>query len=275
MLVDRPWTLDHNGWVNIRWGVLVAVSLLLGWGTVAGASSSNPPPVRVRLTLNEHQVVAGQPIKGTVVMTNTTDKKITVNTCATDGWLAVGLSGKVNSHPFGSFLVGCKPTIRLAPGPNRFPVTVITTYTGCTQPQPAGTAVPSPLYPTCTVSNGHTNSPPLPPGRYSTKFHFVGLHGLTQSPNRVVVSLIAPAKPPVLAPCADVPGTALPTVTIPNVVGLSSIVAASSVASVCLNTDYADPVGTHVIAESPVAGSKVPEHSTVVLTTQGTEVTIP
>jgi hypothetical protein len=209
------------------------------------------------------------------VLTNTTDKKIAVNTCATDGWLAVGLSGKVNSYPFGRFLVGCKPTIRLAPGPNRFAVTVITTYTGCTQPEPAGTSAPSPPFPTCTVSNGHTNSSPLPAGRYATKFHFVGLNGLTQPPNRVVVSLIAPSMPPVLAPCADVPGTGLPTVTVPNVVGLGSLVAASSLAGACLNTGCADPVGTHVIAESPVAGSQVPEHSTVILTTQGTEVTVP
>ena len=61
----------------------------------------------------------------------------------------------------------------------------------------------------------------------------------------------------------------LPTVTVPDVVGLSSIVAAVPLASARLNTGYANPVGTHVIAESPVAGSKVPEHSTVILTTQG------
>jgi hypothetical protein len=253
--------------VNVRSGVLIAVALLLGWGTVADASTSTPRPIKVHLTLTQTQVVAGQPIKGTVVITNRTDKSITVKTCAANGWLAVGLSGQVDSYPFGSLLVACPPSIRLAPGANRFPVTVITTYASCVQPQPAGT--PWAPVPTCTVSNGRLTKPPLPAGRYSTKFHLVGLTGLTQSPNPVVVSLTAPAKPPALAPCADVPGTALPTVTVPDVVGLSSIVAAVPLASACLNTGYANPVGTHVIAESPVAGSKVPEHSTVILTTQG------
>ena len=218
-------------------------------------------------------MVAGQPITGTVVLTNRTDRSITVNTCATNGWLAVGLSGQVDSYPFGSLLVTCPPSVRLEPGVNRFPVTVITTYASCVQPQPAGT--PWAPVPTCTASNGRLTKPPLPEGRYSTKVYVVGLTGLTQSPNRVVVSLTAPARPPPLAPCADVPGTALPTVTVPDVVGLSSSVAAFPLASACLNTGYANPVGTHVIAESPVAGSKVPEHSAVILTTQGTGLTIP
>ena len=259
--------------MNIRSGVLIGFALLFGWGAVAETSVAALPPLKVRLTLTETQVVAGQPIKGAVVLTNGTDKSIIVNTCATNGWLAVGLTGQVDSYPFGSLLVTCPPSIRLAPGANRFPVTVITTYASCVQPQPAGT--PWAPVPTCTVSNGRLTKPPLPAGRYATKLHLVGLTGYTQTPNRVVVSLAAPVTPPALAPCAVVPGTTPPTETVPDVVGLSSFVAAVSLASACLNAGYADPVGTHVIAESPVAGSKVPEHSTVILTTQGTETTIP
>lgn len=259
--------------MNVRSGVLIAVALLFGSVGVAGASTSSRPPIKVHLTLTQTHVVAGQPIKGTVMLTNGSDRSITVNSCATNGWLAVGLSGQVDSYPFGSLLVACPPSVRLAPGANRFPITVITTYTSCVQPQPAGT--PWAPVPTCTVSNGRLTKPPLPAGKYSTKLHIVGLTGLTQSPNPVVVSLTAPPKPPVLAPCADVPGTTLPTVTVPNVVGLSSFLAAVPLASACLNTGYANPVGTHVIAESPVAGSKVPEHSTVILTTQGTDTTTP
>jgi hypothetical protein len=259
--------------VNVRFGVLIAFVLLFGWVGVAGASTSARPPIKVHLTLTQSQVVSGQPITGTVELTNTTDKSVTVNTCATNGWLAVGLSGQVDSYPFGSLLVACPPSIRLVPGANRFPVTLITTYASCVQPQPAGTAW-APV-PTCKVSNRRLTKPPLPAGRYSTKLHIVGLTGLTQAPNRVVVSLAAPAKPPALAPCADVPGTALSTATVPDVVGLSSSVAAFPLASACLNTGYANPVGTRVIAESPVAGSKVPEHSTVILTTQETETTTP
>jgi hypothetical protein len=103
----------------------------------------------------------------------------------------------------------------------------------------------------------------------------VGLDGQTQMPNRVVVTLSAPAKPPVLAPCAVVPGTATPTITVPNVVGLSSSLAALSLAHACLSAGYASPVGTRVTAEAPAAGSKVAEHSTVILTTQGTATAAP
>jgi len=187
----------------------------------------------------------------------------------------VGLTGRVDSDPFfGSLLITCPPSIRLVPGPNRFPVKVITTYGGCIQPQPSGTA-PSPIVPYCTADKNGTGAPPLPAGQYSTKFHVVGLDGMTQPPNRVVVTLDAPTQTPTLAPCAETPGTAPKLVTVPNVVGLSSPVAAFPLASGCLNAGYANPVGTQVISESPVAGSQVPEYSSVILTTRGTEVTIP
>ena len=238
-----------------------------------GASETHLAPVTVHINLAQHRVVSGHPIDGTVVLTNTTNRKITVNTCATNGWLAVGLSGRVNSYPFGSSLVACSPTIRLAPGKNRFEVHVITTYVGCVQPQPSGTP-PAPV-PICDEDNGRLSQPPLPAGRYVTKLHVVGLGGLTLRPNKVTVVLEAPAKAPELAPCADAPGTAPKLVTVPNVVGLKSAVAAFPLANACLNTGYANPVGTQVISESPVAGSKVPEHSSVILTTRGTEVTIP
>jgi hypothetical protein len=103
----------------------------------------------------------------------------------------------------------------------------------------------------------------------------VGLDGETQPVNRVVVTLSAPATPPVVAACAVVPGTATPTVTVPNVVGLSASFAALALAHACLATGYASPVGTRVTAEAPAAGSKVAEHSTVILTTQGTASTVP
>jgi hypothetical protein len=227
----------------------------------------------VHITLAKHRVVSGQPINGTVVFTNTTSRKITVKTCATDGWLAVVLSGRVNSYPFGSLLVACPPTMRLTPGKNRFRVHVITTYAGCVQPQPSGTP-PSPV-PICVEVNGRVSQPPLPAGRYVTKLHVVGLGGLTMRPNQVTVVIQAPAKAPELSPCAETPGTAPKLVTVPKVVGLSSSVAAFPLASACLNAGYANPVGTQVISESPVAGSQVPEHSSVILTTRGTEVTIP
>jgi len=236
------------------------------------ASGSTSPPIKVLVNLVQSRVVAGQPIKGTVALTNTTARGITVHTCtASNLWLAVGLKGRVDSIPGGSLLMTCPPSVRLHPGVNRFPVTVVTTYQGCVQAQPDGSSHPGPLYPWCTFSG----APPLPAGRYTTKVVLVGLKGLTQTPNPIVVHLSSPANPAPLAPCADAPGDSPPLVTVPNVVGLSSSAAAFPLASACLNASYPNPVGTHVISESPVAGSKMPEHSTVNLTTQGTAVTVP
>jgi hypothetical protein len=272
--VDTQRRAEHNEQVQLRWGLIAALALALGWGTPATAQTAAAHPVKVHLTLAEHRVVAGHPIKGTMLLTNTSDRAIIVNTCAIDGWLAVGLSGHGISPSFFHPAVGCDPSVRLAPGTTRARVTVVTTYTTCSQSEPGGNA-PSPSSPNCTVSNGKQVPPPLPAGRYSTVVQLVGLDGEAQPANRLVVTLSAPAKPPTVAPCAVVPGTATPTVTVPNVVGLSSSLAALSLAHACLTTGYASPVGTHVAAEAPAPGSKVAEHSTVILTTQGTATTVP
>ena len=245
-------------------GLAMSAFTLASFTATAAAGGLPSRPIKLRVTLVHHRVVAGQAIVGTVVLTNTTPRAITVDTCATDGWLAVGLSGRVDSYPFGHFMVACAPTVRLAPGPNRFPVTVITTYTGCVQPQPSGGSSPTPLVPWCTIAG----LPPLPEGRYVTKVDIVGLSGLTQSPNRVVLRLTSPKNPPPLAPCADRPGAAVPSVAVPNVDGMNPLAAASVLAKVCLNAGYASPVGSSVISEAPAAGSTVAEHSTVTLTTR-------
>jgi hypothetical protein len=231
--------------------------------STAATAGSPSHPVEVRLILAQHRVVAGRAIEGTVVLTNTTVRTITVDTCAANGWLAVGLSGHVNSYPFGHTEIECAPTVRLAPGPNRFPVTVITTYAVCTQPQPAGGSFPTPSVPTCTVAG----LPPLPAGMYSTKVDIVGIAGVANAAH-VVVHLRAPKNPPPLAPCADQPGTTPPSVSVPNVVGASPLAAAAVFARACLNASYAGPTGSSVISESPIAGTEVPEHSTVTLTTR-------
>ncbi len=255
--------LQAMGRLRSTIGLGVATLVLAG---SAPASGSDAPPIGSHLTLTTQRAVAGQPIKGTVVLTNRTQHEITVDACAIDGWLAVGLSGRVNSSPFGNLLVRCAPSVRLAPGTNRFPVSVATTYAGCTQPQPGGT--PPTVTPTCVIADGHLGPPPLPAGRYSTKLHLIGLTGLTQAPNRIVVTLEAPAHAPVLAPCAETTTTAPTMVTVPNVIGDSSSAAALVFAKACLNAGYADPVGTRVVAESPPPNSKVAEYSTVTLGTR-------
>jgi hypothetical protein len=231
------------------------------------AGASTRPPIDIHITLATHRVVAGQPIAGTVDLTNTSHDAITVNTCASNGWLAVGLSGRVNSYPFGSFLVECPSTVRLAPGPNRFRVKVATTYASCTQPQPSGTPA-SPLSPNCVRdSTGHSTVPPLPAGPYTTKIHVVGLDGMTQPANQVVVTLEAPRRAPVPAACAETPTSAPVSETVPSVIGDASSLAAAALAETCLNAGWTTPVGTRVTSEWPVAGSTVPEYSTVTLGT--------
>ena len=237
--------------------------VLAGICTTAGASTALSPPIKVHVSLDRHRAVAGQSIKGSVVLTNTTAKDITVETCARNGWLTVGLSGRVNAYSFVHTTIGCLPTTRIVPGPNRFGVTVDTTFTSCTQPQPAGNP-PTPTSPTCTVSG----LPPLPGGRYSTTVDVVGLTGLTQRPNRVVVELDSPKHPSPLAPCADQPNATPRSVTVPNVLGESELIAALVIAKACLNAVYASPVGTRVISESPMPGSMVSEHSKVTLGTR-------
>ena len=254
----------------MKWGVRTLVGLVLSTLTLgvlmgtATASEAPSAPIKVGLTLVQTRVAAGQPIKGSVLLTNTTNKAITVSTCTENGWLVVGLSGPVSSLPFGSLLLACPASLRLRPGMNRFGIKVITTYTGCTEPQPDGSSSATTLTPWCTTAG----LPPLPAGRYVTKLHLVGLTGLTQKPNRVVVHLTGPKNPPPVAPCADQSGTPLPVITVPNVVGMNSMTAASMLATVCLNAGYASPVGSWVASESPLAGSKVAEHSTVTLATR-------
>jgi hypothetical protein len=157
--------------------------ILALWGGVAGASSQSSAPVKVHLNLNRKSVVRGQSIKGTVVLTNTTTRQITVETCAADGWLQVGLDGQGYTYQATSTLIACPPTVRLAPGANRFPVTVHTTYGSCTE---AGGGPSTPQTPFC-LSN---KPPPLRTGKYRTTVSIFGQAHLTQVPNRIIVSLV-------------------------------------------------------------------------------------
>jgi hypothetical protein len=179
--------LGHDDQVNVRRPALVGIALLVVWCGVAQASGSSSAPIDVRVVLHQSRVVAGQPIKGTVVLTNTTARRITVESCAENGWLQVGLRGRGYTYQASSTLVGCPPSIRLAPGANRFPVTVLTTYEGCLQP--GGKSVTS--LPTCTS----TGPPPLPAGRYSTTVFIMGLPHMTEAPQPITVTLLRPTGP--------------------------------------------------------------------------------
>jgi len=148
-------------------------------------------PITIRIKLDKTRVVAGVPIKGTAVLTNTGSKGILVQQCAIDGWLAVGLANKAIRFSPGFSLVGCQPSVVLGPGPNRFPVTVLTTYQSCLQPGGQSTT----FIPKCVSIVASSNPlPPLPAGRYSTKVITLGLPQLAAVSGPVAVTLL-PARP--------------------------------------------------------------------------------
>ena len=95
----------------------MAALVLAGCAPLAGASGSHARPIGARLTLTTDRAIAGQAITGTVVLTNATRHEITAEAEATDGWLAVGLSGRVDSYPFGSFLVVARRRFASLPAP--------------------------------------------------------------------------------------------------------------------------------------------------------------
>ena len=80
--------------------VVFAVSALGGCGssnaspaTTTGPTTPATPstPVTIRIMLPRTRVVAGPTINGTALITNNTSKTITVEACAADGWIDVGL----------------------------------------------------------------------------------------------------------------------------------------------------------------------------------------
>jgi len=154
---------------------------------LANPSAKGQAPITVRIRLDRTHVVAGTPIKGTAVITNTRSKGVLVGQCAIDGWLAVGLANKTIVYSPAFPLVGCRPSVVLAPGSHRFPVTVLTTYESCLQPGGQSTT----FVPKCLSIVVSSNPlPPLPAGRYSTKVVTMGLPANTAVSNSVVVTLL-------------------------------------------------------------------------------------
>jgi hypothetical protein len=185
--------------VRLYRAALIGIALLMGWGGVAAASGSSSAPIQVRVELHQSHVVAGPTIKGTVVLTNTTSRQITVESCAQNGWLQVGLKGRGYAYQASSTLIACPPSIRLEPGANRFPVTIFTTYEMCLQP--GGESITA--MPRCRP----TGPPPLPAGRYSTTVFIMGLPHMTEGPRAITVTLLRPMaskkSPPIVPRCSS------------------------------------------------------------------------
>ena len=116
--------------------IVLAASGLSACGTrPAGVAR---PPISVSFALQHDRVAAGTVIPGVATLTNNTGKSVTVETCARNGWLDVGLTSPSIPYRPGNGAVGCPPTVHLKPGPNHFPIEIWTTYLECT---PLRTAV--------------------------------------------------------------------------------------------------------------------------------------
>jgi len=172
---------------SLRWTVPIACAGALGVASAAEGSPKPRPSVTVHVSLATRRAVAGTPIKGTAILTNTTKTPITVETCAANGWLRVGLVNRTIGFNPAFTLIGCAPSVVLRPGVNRFPITVLTRYQSCLQP--GGQSI-TPVPPCLPASSPGLNAlPPLPAGRYSTKTVTVGLPHDTSTAN-VSVALL-------------------------------------------------------------------------------------
>jgi hypothetical protein len=136
-------------------------------------------PLSLRITLQHTRVTAGLPIKGTAVFTNRSGDPITVEACAADGWLDVGLANKHISYRPANVAIACPPTVQLATGVTRLPITVATTFEGCAQ------SASAPEFPTSCPGG----PAPLPAGSYYTVVVTSGLPAGTPAPDVIAVTL--------------------------------------------------------------------------------------
>jgi hypothetical protein len=150
-------------------------------GMTLGPASA--PALSIKITLDQTRVTAGQTIKGTALITNSTAVPITVEACAADGWLDVGLTNGTITYDPTSSAVACASTVQLAPGVNRIPISVMTTFQSCVQPGGGPTSVNNPP---CTQGA----IPALPPGDYTTEVATMGLPADTPTPVPVAVTLL-------------------------------------------------------------------------------------
>ena len=127
-------------------------------GGLAAPAPVPDGPVSIRVALERTTVRAGRPIVGVALITDDTGRPVGVEACAADGWLDVGLAdGRIPYDPV-SPAIACAPSVELAPGVNRIPITVATTYQGCVD---QGNATAD--FPRCTAAGA---PPPLPVGTY-------------------------------------------------------------------------------------------------------------
>ncbi len=134
-----------------------------GAGTTTPASAYGLTPADPRITdrveLRKHQVIAGQSITGTLVVTSKVSVPINLTKRCEPGFQVVIGNRSIRQQPAFAAVCTTHP-LWINPGTNRFPLTVTTRYFECVQP--GGSSATS--IPAC----GPDGPPPLPPGRYHT-----------------------------------------------------------------------------------------------------------
>jgi hypothetical protein len=145
--------------------------------------------VEVSLQFAASQFAAGPIIRGEAIVTNTTRQTITVKDCRANDWPIFALARAGTNITSGPAIdgVGCpsQADIRLKPGPNRFPISLLTTYDIC---QPEATA----QAPKCGPDN---QVPLLPAGSYHTKSFIDGLPGQDVHVDEVTLTLTLTHQP--------------------------------------------------------------------------------
>lgn len=150
--------------------VMLVGALATSCGTVTKAVAPQPSlsvthgskPIELALILGAFDVHAGDPIRATLVLTNTTQHS-EILPCGL--WYRVGLtSPTVQFHPIFP-AQGCLGDSVLRPGSSRLQTTILTTYEVCSGPGSPGSTTPK-----CIPRRAGTPSrmPPLPMGKYQT-----------------------------------------------------------------------------------------------------------
>lgn len=209
-------------------GILLVACLGMG-GIVTPATCAAASPrsnqanltasVTAKLVLSHTTVTAGTTIKGTWIFTNTTANPILVSTCTKDIWDGVGLQTEQipvsSTEPLTPLLL-CRPSLELSPGANRFPVQVSTSFVDYGPCYSPSSTTRTPL---CHSLSRTGQPPPLPPGKYTTKFLIRGMPADFQLPAPMTVML----RPSSHLPKDDgvVIGTAAPCIGVAVTDGIS------------------------------------------------------
>jgi hypothetical protein len=162
---------------TLRPAALAAVLLLAAQAcgtSTSGAPTSTPSTdgtgIQVSLTLSQTTVRAGTPIKATLVIDNRTGGTVKAG-CGVRYDVGIG-SAQIPFRPL--IATYCAANQSVANGRTTVPVTIITTYQGCSETGQADGPMPGCLPGPMSSGSRFTNPPPLPKGTYQTAVVVIG-----------------------------------------------------------------------------------------------------